>query len=62
MKRLPLIAPSYYESNAREQFTSLLALGVAILDLGCDSGRDTLAFLKANFKVTAMDCSLELGR
>lgn len=49
-------------SAMQQRFTSLLAPGAAILDLGCGSGRDTLAFLKAGFDVTAKDGSPELCR
>lgn len=71
------ITLSYYESNARSfadatsdvefsaiqrRFTSLLAPGATILDLGCGSGRDTRAFLDAGFDVTATDSSEELCR
>lgn len=69
------ITLSYYDANARvfvgstidvefsamqQRFTSLLALGAAILDFGCGSGRDTKAFLDAGFDVTATDGSPEL--
>lgn len=49
-------------SAVRRRFTSLLAPGASILDLGCGSGRDTLAFLDAGFDVTATDGSPELCR
>lgn len=65
----------YYESNAdtyatstmhidlsdtRMRFIELLPNGGKILDFGCGSGRDTLAFIKAGFIVTATDGSPEL--
>lgn len=38
-------------------FASLLPAGGRILDLGCGSGRDSLAFLRVGFRVDAMDGS-----
>ena len=49
-------------SAMQQRFTSLLAPGTRILDLGCGSGRDTKAFLDAGFDVTATDGSPELCR
>jgi 2-polyprenyl-3-methyl-5-hydroxy-6-metoxy-1,4-benzoquinol methylase len=49
-------------STMQSRFTSLLAPGAHILDLGCGSGRDTKAFLDAGFDVTATDGSPELCR
>lgn len=44
-------------SDLRGRFSSLLAPGARILDLGCGSGRDTLAFTRDGFDVTAVDGS-----
>ena len=49
-------------SNARSRFLNLLQLGTYILDLGCGSGRDARAFLKAGYRVDAVDGSSELCR
>lgn len=63
---------SYYEANAQrffedtcnidmsslyEPFLSLLPPGSHILDAGCGSGRDSLAFLERGYEVTAFDAS-----
>ncbi len=63
---------SYYEANARrffqnthnidmsslyEPFLSLLTPGAHILDAGCGSGRDTVAFLERGYEVTSFDAS-----
>ncbi len=68
---------SYYDENAKRfvadtagarmgelqsKFASMLPKGGRILDLGCGSGRDSLAFLKAGFKVDAMDGSAAMCR
>jgi SAM-dependent methyltransferase len=65
----------YYEKYAQEfvsdtvdaslkfmldDFISRLNNDAHILDLGCGSGRDSLYFIKAGFKVTAVDGSIEL--
>lgn len=65
----------YYEANAaayaartqavdmsqfRTRFTELLSQDAHILDVGCGSGRDTLAFARDGFCVTAFDGSAEL--
>lgn len=62
----------YYDENAERfladtadvefgelqgRFASMLPAGGRILDLGCGSGRDSLAFLKAGFEVDAVDGS-----
>ena len=62
----------YYETNAQrffqnthnvdmrslyEPFLSLLTPGAHILDAGCGSGRDTIAFLERGYEVTAFDAS-----
>lgn len=44
-------------SELQERFASMLPQGGRILDLGCGSGRDSLAFLKSGFQVDAMDGS-----
>lgn len=43
-------------------FIERLPPGAHILDAGCGSGRDSLAFLRLGFRVTAMDASAELAR
>ncbi len=63
---------AYYEANAQrffqetrsvdmsplyEPFLALLPSGARILDAGCGSGRDSLAFLERGYEVTAMDAS-----
>ncbi len=67
---------SHYEENADEfvestvdvdmgplyeRFLPLIPSGGHILDAGCGSGRDSLAFLKAGFRVTAFDASEALA-
>ena len=62
----------YYDKNAasyirrtidtdmesiRARFIGLLPEGAHILDLGCGSGRDSMAFLRLGFTVTATDAS-----
>ncbi len=44
-------------SELRDAFTSLLPDGASVLDLGCGSGRDTIAFSEMGFMVTAADGS-----
>lgn len=44
-------------SELRHKFLSYLPQAAHILDAGCGSGRDSLAFKKAGYKVTAMDGS-----
>ena len=66
---------TYYDNNAQtffsttsqvdaselySEFLPLLKPESHILDAGCGSGRDTLAFIKADFKVTAFDASSRL--
>jgi len=68
---------SYYEANAQIYFDSTVAAnmvdlrsrferniktGGTILDAGCGSGRDAVAFSKAGFKVVAFDASKEMVR
>jgi 2-polyprenyl-3-methyl-5-hydroxy-6-metoxy-1,4-benzoquinol methylase len=68
---------SYYDDNAETffadsvtadvgdlhgRFLPLVRAGGRILDAGCGSGRDSLAFLQAGFDVTAFDASEEMVR
>ena len=46
----------------RERFLRYLKPGQKILDAGCGSGRDTLAFLSAGFQVEAFDASQEVAK
>jgi len=65
----------YYEQNSQayfdetvhvefgethRKFTAFLKPGASILDFGCGSGRDTLAFLKQGYTVVATDGSEQL--
>lgn len=65
----------YYDNNAEKflsdtvdvefgelqgKFAAMLPAGGRILDLGCGSGRDSLAFLKAGFEVDAVDGSQKM--
>lgn len=65
----------YYDANAtgfvagtanvefgalQHEFARRLPEGGRILDLGCGSGRDSLAFLKAGFAVDAVDGSVQM--
>lgn len=43
--------------DIRRRFLSYLPANAKILDAGCGSGRDTIAFLKAGYDVDAMDAS-----
>lgn len=67
----------YYDGNAvgfvtgtvnvefgalQKAFADMLPEGGRILDLGCGSGRDSLAFLKAGFGVDAVDGSAQMVR
>jgi SAM-dependent methyltransferase len=45
-----------------EPFLNLLPANAHILDAGCDSGRDSLYFLKNRYRVTAIDASKELSK
>ncbi|WP_421931549.1 class I SAM-dependent methyltransferase [Phenylobacterium sp.] len=49
-------------SQARRRFVEALAPGARILDAGCGSGRDALAFREAGFEVTAFDGSAQMAR
>ena len=66
---------SYYDKNAeefckntidadmsfcRDKFLNYLKTGATILDAGCGSGRDSLAFKQLGYQVTAMDASSEI--
>lgn len=66
---------SYYDKNAAEfckntidadmsfcqdKFLKHLKPGVAILDAGCGSGRDSVVFKQLGYHVTAMDASSEI--
>lgn len=67
----------FYEKNAQrffentvnvdvaelyEPFISRLQSGARVLDAGCGSGRDSLAFLKMGYRVDAFDSSAEMTR
>lgn len=49
-------------SPLREKFASYLPVGGKVLDLGCGSGRDSLAFIRLGFEVTAVDGSTGMCR
>ena len=60
-------AAAYFESTVqldvsdlRQKFEELLPEGGSILDLGCGSGRDSLAFYEDEFVVTPLDGSEEM--
>ncbi len=44
----------------RDKFISYLPQGGRIMDVGCGSGRDSKAFIKAGFSVVAFDASEEM--
>lgn len=48
-------------SVGRAEFTALLPSGGRVLDAGCGSGRDALAFARMGFDVTAMEASPRLA-
>jgi len=55
-------AGAFFEATARidmsalhEPFLALLPPGALILDVGCGSGRDSLAFLQKGFRVVAVE-------
>ncbi len=67
----------YYDANAesfiagtadvefgalQREFAGMLPAGGRVLDLGCGSGRDSLAFLKEGFQVDAMDGSAAMAK
>jgi SAM-dependent methyltransferase len=47
-------------AETRDRFLYYLPLGGHVLDAGCGSGRDALAFLDAGYQVTAFDASKAL--
>ncbi len=49
-------------SAVRKEFMDLVPVGGRILDCGCGSGRDTLAFSEAGYRVVPMDGSEEMCR
>lgn len=49
-------------AEIRETFTKHLPKNGHILDLGCGSGRDSYAFLRLGFSVTALEPSLKLAQ
>ena len=49
-------------SQVAERFITRLPKWASILDWGCGSGRDSLAFLKAGYDVTAVDLSNEMAK
>ena len=66
---------SYYDKNAaefckntidadmsfcRDKFLKYLKIGASILDAGCGSGRDSVAFKRLGYHVTAMDASSKI--
>lgn len=66
---------SYYDKNAaefckntidadmsfcRDKFLQYLKIGDSILDAGCGSGRDSVAFKQLGYHVTTMDASPEI--
>ncbi len=48
--------------EARERFLTYVRPGSRILDAGCGSGRDSLAFMKLGYSVDAFDASEEICR
>ncbi len=46
--------------NLRQKFLKYLEEGDTILDLGCGSGRDSLAFYELGYDVTPLDASREM--
>lgn len=48
--------------ECRERFLEYLHKGARILDAGCGSGRDVIAFREARYEVDAFDASEELCR
>lgn len=48
-------------SATRDRFLAYLPAGAAILDAGCGSGRDAVAFVGAGYQVSAFDGSPELA-
>jgi SAM-dependent methyltransferase len=70
------VSIGFYEANAKaffdrsvdadmarghEEFTAMVPPGGRVLDAGCGSGRDALAFHRLGFEVTAMEASPALA-
>ncbi|HEY9575724.1 MAG TPA: class I SAM-dependent methyltransferase [Lachnospiraceae bacterium] len=62
-------ASAYYDKTVHvdmakimQPFINLLPENAELLDMGCGSGRDTLALEEAGFSVTAMDGAIEMCR
>lgn len=49
-------------SDCRDRFLKYLVPGGRILDAGCGSGRDSLAFLELGYQLDAFDASKEICR
>lgn len=49
-------------ADIRQRFSALLPYGASLLDIGCGSGRDTLAFQREGFQVSAVDSSPAMAR
>ena len=49
-------------SKQYAKFTAYLQTGASILDAGCGSGRDSLAFMKLGYDVTMLDASAGMCR
>ena len=47
-------------SSLYSEFTAYLPKNAKVLDAGCGSGRDSLAFLKMGYDVSAFDASNEM--
>lgn len=47
-------------TELHQMFLKYLKPGADILDLGCGSGRDSLAFMNSGYHVAAMDGSCEM--
>ena len=62
-------ADDFYQSTVNVDVSPLLSRFIPylhasahILDAGCGSGRDSKAFIKKGFQITAIDASKELGK